>query len=455
MGFGLIGAHVNRAEGAAVELLCRWKPPVVVTIDQGDGWYELKRRSPQTVIIGRRVMDEFQPDFNQAIDPQAEAQRLFGHLESWIYRWHYVDYWQGVNEPVIQSAEAMARYAQFEIERMALLHRAGCRACLGNFAVGNPPNLAWWSEFIPALEAGAAYGAVLGLHQYWWNDYRDVWLGLRHRLVYNGERSHGWPGLRGMARLPLVLTECGRDYGVVEPGVVRGWRDALTVEEYLTELRSYDEMLMADPYILGAAVFCLGSESWQWTGYDIGGDLADGLAAQARPVYRRIQPPGPAPQKPAIIDLVDSLERHARDRYFRRKSPPQFVVLHHSGSRHGPNAELSVRAIARYHVRTRGWPGIGYHYVVGADGSIFQTNRHETVSYHAGGVNEKSLGVCLLGNFVSGPPPAAQVAAAVRLLTYLNLPVKPHRAVSRTACPGQAWEAVRAGLPPALIGGGE
>jgi len=67
------------------------------------------------------------------------------------------------------------------------------------------------------------------------------------------------------------------------------------------------------------------------------------------------------------------------------------------------------------------------------------------------GLNQGSIGICLLGNFDDGPPPAAQLGALKTLLDAMRTrwsltaaDIKTHREVrpEPTACPGaslQGW----------------
>lgn len=290
--YGLIGPHVNRLADAAH--LRAWQPPVALVLDPGPEWAGLARELPATRFVWR-IYHPDQPDFNEGGLDAAGAAR------SWVARdlpamlglGGAGGWWQGVNEPAIGSPEAMARYAAFEMERVRVLERYGLRAALGAFAVGNPPRLDWWGEFEPALWAARPSGVLL-LHEYAWPSLRGgpgsaaAWTSLRHRMVYEGCAEHGWAGLPGPCKLPLIIGECGADIGVVQPGTLGGWRDVMTAEECLADLDWYSRELELDNYVLGGCVFCDMAESWQWTGYDIWPNVARTLADQARPIYRRL-----------------------------------------------------------------------------------------------------------------------------------------------------------------------
>jgi len=68
------------------------------------------------------------------------------------------------------------------------------------------------------------------------------------------------------------------------------------------------------------------------------------------------------------------------------------LVVHHSGTSGG-----TPQGFARYHVKVHGWPGIGYHYVITRDGTIWKTNPIGNISYHCGRGNRWGIGICVVG----------------------------------------------------------
>jgi N-acetyl-anhydromuramyl-L-alanine amidase AmpD len=165
--------------------------------------------------------------------------------------------------------------------------------------------------------------------------------------------------------------------------------------------------------------------------------------------------------RPRIIDVVDDLPRHPTlPPYTNRTEPIRKIVIHHTDT----PKNMTVEQIANYHVFGTSpykdpWPGIGYHYVIAPDGTIYWTQRHETRSYHVGAANNTCLGVSLIGRFmiknydgtVQPPedqlPTPAQMDAAARLVAWLmdavSVPdienVVGHKEVGITACPGDQW----------------
>lgn len=161
-------------------------------------------------------------------------------------------------------------------------------------------------------------------------------------------------------------------------------------------------------------------------------------------------PPTPSPvaepvavSRPAIEDVVEKLSRHPEKRYrIRAVSAIENLVIHHSGvpSMVGP------ASIANYHVHRLEWPAAGYHFMVAADGIIYQCNTLQTVSYHTTGANIPSVGICFLGNYTTEVPPSAQIQAGAHLAAWLMQEldlalgnVKGHREFTDSICPGNQW----------------
>ncbi len=140
-----------------------------------------------------------------------------------------------------------------------------------------------------------------------------------------------------------------------------------------------------------------------------------------------------------IVDIRDELA-HSRSRKYATRPLRSIdkLIVHHSGTRGG-----TPKSFAWHHVHARGWPGIGYHYVVSPDGVIFKTNALTTVSYHARGANLDGVGICLVGDFNRSEPTDAQMESLTGLLRlllrhYPRARIMLHREVrgSRTSCPG-------------------
>jgi N-acetylmuramoyl-L-alanine amidase len=142
----------------------------------------------------------------------------------------------------------------------------------------------------------------------------------------------------------------------------------------------------------------------------------------------------------SIVYLASRLPHHPRLNYAQRAHADiRRIIVHHSGTRTGTPEQF-----ARYHVQHLGWPGIGYHFVIGKKGEVWKVNDLTVVSYHARGANEDSVGICLVGNFSVETPQAAQLGALRWLIGRLQVELRPapyvmlHREIvgSKTSCPG-------------------
>lgn len=169
-----------------------------------------------------------------------------------------------------------------------------------SFATGNPPGYkdgspddlrAYWAHYLDGLYATQAAGGALALHEYDAPDMRrlETWLCLRYRRVYDILPAD-------LKSLPLLITECGIDGGVLgaPSAAAAGWRNYATPEQYAEQLRWYDSEIAKDPYVLGATVFTAGNAD-MWGSFDVTGvePVLDAIAAGT--------PHGGAMPKPTTI----------------------------------------------------------------------------------------------------------------------------------------------------------
>jgi hypothetical protein len=147
--------------------------------------------------------------------------------------------------------------------------------------------------------------------------------------------------------------------------------------------------------------------------------------------------------QPAWNDLRGKLvgsETYAR----RQLSDIRYIVVHHSGI----DVDSTAPSIAQYHVNTKGWPGIAYHFLVHWNGGVDYVGDIETVRYNVAGRNRECLGVCLPGDFSARIPSQQQLDSCLRLVSYLrwllpNATVAGHRDLAlkgfESECPGATW----------------
>ncbi|MBF0196426.1 MAG: N-acetylmuramoyl-L-alanine amidase [Planctomycetes bacterium] len=122
------------------------------------------------------------------------------------------------------------------------------------------------------------------------------------------------------------------------------------------------------------------------------------------------------------------------------------ITIHHTSEHKGMDGKSDlevVRGIARYHRDELGWADIGYHYLIGRDGRIYEGRPDNIRGAHVKGHNQNNLGISMIGNFTKRHPTARQTEALQALVYYQmdqhNLSrqrIYCHRDFANTECPG-------------------
>lgn len=187
----------------------------------------------------------------------------------------------------------------------------------------------------------------------------------------------------------------------------------------------------------------------------------------------------PAPTMPGVT----TRERWGAQESLRNGAPTyalggvRYAVVHHTagGNDYSPSeAPAVVRGILSYHTEVLGWDDIGYNVLVDRYGKVYEGRAGgfdaAVVGAHAQGFNTGSVGVAVLGEFSTSPPPSAALDAVAGVLawTFERHGVDPsggvlitsggsnrypvgervpmstifgHRDAGRTMCPGSAYYA--------------
>lgn len=128
------------------------------------------------------------------------------------------------------------------------------------------------------------------------------------------------------------------------------------------------------------------------------------------------------------------------------------ITIHHTGE-HGNIAKLPdlevVKRIENYHRNERRWAAIGYHYLVGRDGKVYEGRPAQFQGAHTRGNNRNNLGISMIGDFNKHEADERQLAALASLIDDMRSKygvkrsrVFGHRDLSPSICPGKylyAW----------------
>ena len=221
-----------------------------------------------------------------------------------------------------------------------------------------------------------------------------------------------------------------------------------------------------------------------------GGAAATAEAAQAMPLAQPILEAGPG--QPPIIARLAWARGQAHPVHLPEFGTIELGFIHHSDGTNGYSAGQVpgiLLGIFDYHVYVRGFWDIAYNFAIDAFGRIWEARAggidQPVIGAHAGGYNNESTGMVVLGDFMDVVPAAAAIAASERLLAWklslhgvptlgrvtvevdpsgaiytpfapgahVSLPrVAGHRDGCTTSCPGNAFYAQIPSMRPRIAG---
>ncbi len=230
----------------------------------------VKEISPETITVARW---NGRPAVEPTGSPEEAARWVMDeHMPHWEYEKDVVDYWEVLNENAPPTLEGHAWLAQFFIEAMKIAEENRYKLALFSYSVGVPK----WHEWEAIVETGVfarakERGHILALHEYNWPVTNYRW----------GEPTEDQPPyedrgvLTGRYRylyrdfliprdevIPLAITESGLDPVLGGPPGGGPWQ-----ERYVEEMIWYDTKLREDDYVIGAAMFAIGTFG-HWAHYD-------------------------------------------------------------------------------------------------------------------------------------------------------------------------------------------
>ncbi|XP_060918428.1 N-acetylmuramoyl-L-alanine amidase-like [Labrus mixtus] len=134
--------------------------------------------------------------------------------------------------------------------------------------------------------------------------------------------------------------------------------------------------------------------------------------------------------------------------------PLQFLYVHHTYEPSSPclsfpNCSRGMRSMQRFHQEDRGWNDVGYSFVVGSDGYVYEGRGWNHLGTHTRGRNSKGYGVSIIGDYTSSLPSRHAMGLLRHRLVRCavdggkleaNFTIHGHRqVVNYTTCPGDAF----------------
>ncbi|XP_067828926.1 peptidoglycan recognition protein 6 [Heptranchias perlo] len=144
--------------------------------------------------------------------------------------------------------------------------------------------------------------------------------------------------------------------------------------------------------------------------------------------------------------------------------PLRYVYIHHTYEPSRPctnfqDCAADMRSMQRFHQDDRQWDDIGYNFVTGSDGYLYEGRGWLWLGAHTKGQNSKGYGVSFIGNYTSELPDQAAMelvkenfmrCAVIGKKIVSDYAVQGHRQHGETTCPGEmlfneikTWEAFK------------
>ncbi|XP_046803063.1 uncharacterized protein LOC111675638 [Lucilia cuprina] len=139
--------------------------------------------------------------------------------------------------------------------------------------------------------------------------------------------------------------------------------------------------------------------------------------------------------------------RKPREKYDKIKEPVGLVVISHTATTSSTNQSKNIqliRDIQAFHVDTHNWNDIGYNFLIGCDGTIYEGRGWGIEGAHTFGYNNRSMGITFIGCFINKKPTDHALYACQNLLERgiseghlaKNYKLLGHRQCSETESPG-------------------
>ncbi|KMY98588.1 peptidoglycan-recognition protein LC isoform X9 [Drosophila simulans] len=149
-----------------------------------------------------------------------------------------------------------------------------------------------------------------------------------------------------------------------------------------------------------------------------------------------------------ILKVAEWGGRPAKKTLDAQQLPINRVVISHTAAEGCESREVCsarVNVVQSFHMDSWGWDHVGYNFLVGGDGRVYEGRGWDYVGAHTKGYNKGSIGISFIGTFTTRKPNERQLDACKLLLEEgvrlkkltPNYLLYGHRQLSATESPGE------------------
>lgn len=129
--------------------------------------------------------------------------------------------------------------------------------------------------------------------------------------------------------------------------------------------------------------------------------------------------PRPANNVLHIVERRKWLAQKPMDPYTKLSGPAELVIISHSATEMAtsmPDNIFLIRNIQSFHIEACRWNDIGYNFLIGNDGNVYEGRGWGVVGAHAKGYNSISVGISFVGCFMRELPPDKSLTACKKII---------------------------------------
>ena len=95
-----------------------------------------------------------------------------------------------------------------------------------------------------------------------------------------------------------------------------------------------------------------------------------------------------------VDEAIELIKKYIPKKEVKELNKPKKIIIHHTAT-----SKQSYDSIKKYHVIEKGFDDFAYHWYLRKDGSLRAGRKENVVGAHTKGQNDKSIGICIEGNY--------------------------------------------------------